>query len=373
MFHRFSKAPKPRTSPDYLFIVIVGLLTIFGLVMLASASSDLAKAKFGDSYHYLWHQIAFGLSFGLAGFFACSFIYYGRLQRVALPLLIVVIAMLLIIFSPFGVTAKGAARWIDVGIASFQPAELAKLAFILYIAAWLAKDSGTRTKTFFEGLVPFMLITGIISFLIFIQPATSTAIIILLGALATYFATGARVSFVPIAILLIIAAVAFLVYVTPYRLERITTFLHPDTNSLSAAYQQNQAKQALGSGGLWGVGYGQSTSKLGALPEPVGDSIFAVIGQELGFAGTIFVVACFIILIFRGFAIARRAPDVFGKAITVGFVSIIGIQAFTHMAALSGLIPLTGVPLPFVSFGGTALATFLTMSGIMVNVSKYQR
>ncbi len=370
---RSAKTPKPRTNPDYAFIIVVGLLTIFGLVMLTSASSDLAKAKFGDSYHYLRHQLLYGLSFGIAGFLACSFIYYGRLRKWAPLFLALTVAALLIVFSPFGVTAKGAARWIDVGVGSFQPAEFAKLSFILYIAAWLGKNSSSRTKTFIEGLLPFILITGVVSFLIFIQPATTTAVIILAGALATYFAAGARMSFVPITLVLGIAAVALLIYVTPYRLERVTTFLNPAANTLDESYQQTQAKQALGSGGVTGVGYGQSTTKLNYLPEPVGDSIFAVIGEELGFVGTSLVVLAFLTLIFRGLAIARSAPDAFGKAVTVGFTTIIGFQAFIHMAAISGLIPLTGVPLPFVSFGGTALATFLTMSGIIVNVSKYRR
>ena len=168
------KAPKVRTAPDYVFITVVGLLTIFGLVILASASSDLAKTRFGDSYFYLSHQLLYGLSFGIAGFIAGSLIYHGRLERWAMLLLGINIIALLLVFSPLGLETKGASRWLSIGGASFQPGEFVKLTFIVYLAAWISKKSAPRTKSITEGLIPFLLMTGVTLFLIVIQPATTT-------------------------------------------------------------------------------------------------------------------------------------------------------------------------------------------------------
>lgn len=366
------KIPRARTAPDYVFIAIVGLLTIFGLVILASASSDLAKTRFGDSYYYLTHQLLYGLSFGIAGFVAGSLIYHGRLERLAMILLALNVVALILVFTPLGFGAKGASRWLSLGGASIQPGEFAKLTFIVYLAAWISRKSASRTKSVAEGLIPFLLMTGVTLFLILIQPAMTTALILGVAAVATYFASGARISFIAIILLAGILGATLLVYLAPYRFERVLSFFNPERDVLGESYHQNQALIAMGSGGATGVGYGKSTTKLNYLPEPIGDSIFAVIGEELGFVGTTVVILCFGVLVWRGFVIAHHAAYTFGKALTIGFTTIIGLQAFINMAAISGLIPLTGVPLPFVSYGGTALATFLTMSGIIVNVSRYR-
>lgn len=366
------KSPKSKSSPDYVFIIIVGLLVIFGLVMLASASSDLAKTKFGDSYFYLKHQIIYGLLFGIIGFFAGTAIFYQRLRKWAIVLLFINILALILVFTPLGISAKGASRWLDLGGLSIQPGEILKLTFLIYIASWLGK-SKTRSKNFMEGVLPFIILLGSVTMLLVIQPSTTMAAIIFATALFVYFTAGAKLKFVVAIVLIATLGMSLLIYTTPYRLERITAFLNPEIDTLDSAYHINQALIAIGSGGITGVGYGKSTTKLNYLPEPIGDSIFAVVGEEFGFVGASILIFLFFMLVWRGLAIARRTQDIFGRLIVTGFTSVIGLQAFVNIAAISGIIPLTGVPLPFISFGGTALAVFLTMSGIIVNVSRYRR
>lgn len=364
--------PKAGSAPDYVFLVLTALLTIFGLVMLTSASSDLAELQRGDNFYYLNHQLLNGLIAGVIGFFIGAFLYYRRWEKLAVPLLVLTIILLVLVFTPFGLTAKGASRWITFGGFSLQPAEILKLTFFIYLAAWLSK-SGERSKKFLTGFLPFMILVGVIILLIVFQPSTTAAAIIFASALATYFTAGGRLKFLVAAVLIAGLGLSILVLATPYRLERITTFLNPAADELEEGYHLNQSLIAIGSGGLFGVGYGNSTTKLRYLPEPVGDSIFAVIAEELGFVGALLLILAFLFLVLRGLAIARAAPDNFGRLLVTGFITLIGIQAFINIGAVSGLIPFTGVPLPFVSFGGTALAVFLTMSGIIVNVSRYSR
>ncbi len=360
------------SAPDYVFAGLVVALTVFGLVMLTSASSDLAEARFGDSFYYLNHQVLNGLLVGVIGFLVGSFLYYRKWEKLAVPLLVLNIVLLALVFTSFGITAKGASRWVDIGGFSLQPAELLKLTFFVYLAAWFSK-SGERGKRFLTGFLPFMILVGVIILLIVFQPSTTTAAIIFAAALATYFTAGGRLSFLVAAVLLVGLGLSILVYFTPYRMERITTFLNRDADNLEEGYHISQSLIAIGSGGWFGTGFGQSATKLRYLPEPIGDSIFAVIAEELGFVGASALVLAFLFLILRGLHIARAAPDNFGRLLTTGFITLLGIQAFINIAAVSGLIPFTGVPLPFISFGGTALAVFLTMSGIIVNVSRYSR
>jgi len=365
---------KTRYPADYLFIAILSFLVTFGLVMLTSASSDLGKIKFNDSYYYLKHQLNFGLLFGLFGFLIASLIYYRFWERFAFWLLLINIIMLLLVFSPFGIRIKGSERWVDFGFFSFQPAEILKFTFITYLAAWLSRNQ-KRSQSFSEGFLPFLILSGIIAFLLILQPATTTTIIILVTSLVVYFSGGAKFKFIIGALVIGLIAVIFFVLFIPktdYRYERFVNFLNPQADPLGKGYHLNQALIAIGSGGLKGVGYGQSTSKVNYLPEPIGDSIFAVIAEELGFIGSIFLIFLFIILIWRSFLIGHRAPDLFSRCFAFGFGALIGIQAFVNIAAISGIMPPTGVPLPFVSFGGTALATYLTMAGIVVNISKYR-
>jgi cell division protein FtsW len=358
-----------RRRSDLIVVFCTIFLVVVGLVMLASASSNLGKIRFDDTYHYLKHQLMFGVTFGLIGFFLASKIYYRFYEKIAVILILVGLGLLLLVYTPFGLQTGGAERWLQLGPVSFQPAEFMNIAMIIYLAAWLRKKE--RTKKIMKGLVPFLIVVGLTTYLLLKQPSTSSAAILLAVSLIIYFASGTKFSHVLAIILIGTIAFSSAIYFSPYRWERVQSFLNPEANQLSSGYHINQTLIAIGSGGLWGVGYGQSTTKIRNLPEPIGDSIFAVIAEEMGFVGTGVLLAIFLLLILRTFQIAARAKDKFGHLLLVGFGSLIAIQAFVNIAAVSGVIPLTGAPLPFISYGGTALVSFMTIAGIINNVSKY--
>ena len=356
--------------PDYVIVICSFLLVIIGLAMLTSASSDRGQLKFGDSYFYLKHQLIYGLSLGIILFIAASKIYYRYLQTFAIPLLIINFIFLIMVFTPLGVSSGGANRWIQFGPIAFQPSELLKITFVAYLASWLSTRSN-REHDFWGGYVPFLALIGITALLLVFQPSTSIAFILIMTALVMYFSSGAKISYIVGTLILGAAAFILISYLTPYRWQRLMTYFDQESNTRTTSYQVNQAKNAIGSGGLWGVGYGQSTTKLRSLPQPIDDSIFAIIAEEIGFVGSSFIIMLFTLIALRSFILAKRAPDKFGQLLFVGFGALITIQTFMHIGAISGLIPLTGVPLPFISYGGTALAIFMGISGIMVNISKY--
>ena len=363
---------KSGHQPDYFLLSLVLILTLFGLAMLSSASSELGKVRFNDSYYYLKHQAYFGLSLGIAGFLIGYLIRYQHWKKFALPLLVLNLIALVLVFTHIGLATGNANRWLKIGPLSFQPAESMKLAFIIYLAAWLSNPKIKRTTKFFEGFLPFALISGFIAILLFLQPATSTVAILLGSGLIVYIIDGAKIRYIALIILIGILGVATLISITPYRKERILGFFNKTEDVSGKNYQVNQALIAAGSGGLMGRGYGQSVAKVNnVLPASIDDSIFAIISEEVGFIGAGAVVMLFGMLSFRMFYLAHRLRDRFGRLILIGFGSIIAFQSLVNMASISGLIPLTGVPLPFISYGGTALAAFLTMSGIAVNISKY--
>ena len=359
-------------NPDYFLLAVIFLLLVFGLAMLASASSDLGKTQFNDTYYYLKHQILFGLSLGAAGFLIAYFVPFYRWKKFAFIFLLVGVFALVAVFTPLGTLQGGSSRWLKLGELSFQPSELMKLVFITYLAAWLSNTKFKRSTDFQSGLVPFLLVAALVGALLLLQPATSTVAILLGSGLIVYFVSGAPYRYLAATIVLGLAVVALVVYVTPYRRARILGYLQPGADTQGQNYQVNQALIAIGSGGLTGVGYGQSATKASYLPTPIDDSIFAVTGEELGFVGASILVVLFALLCTRMFWLAKRMGDQFGRLLLIGFGSVVALQAFVNMASISGLIPLTGVPLPFVSYGGTALAIVLTMMGISVNVTKYR-
>ena len=355
---------------DYVVILLTVLVTTFGLAMLASASSNLSELHTGDSLYYLKHQMLAGLAVGILGFILASNIHYKRYERLSAIGMALGILLLMLTFTPLAVEMKGAARWVKMGPLTFQPSEPLKLFFIIYLAAWLA---GTRGKGRHAGksFAAFLAILAIVMGLLLKQPATSTSMLVGAIAVIMYFAGGARLSYLPIIVGLLAAGFAIAVYLAPYRLARIEAFFHPDRNMQTSGWQVSQAKNAIGSGGVTGVGYGQSLTKLHSLPEPLGDSIFAVVGEELGFVGSMALVGLLLALVLRILFIAHAARDQFGHLLLIGFASLIGIQSFVNIAAISGLMPLTGMSLPFVSYGSTALIVFLTIMGIVNNISKH--
>ncbi len=363
--------PKGGHHPDYFLLAAVFLLTVAGLAILTSAGGDLGKLKFNDSYYYLKHQLISGLLFGLVGFIAGYALPYKLYRNWALILLIANLALLILVFTPLGVRSGGSTRWLSIGSITFQPAEFLKLFFVLYVAAFFSHPKMNRAKNVKSGIVPFLIVSGTMALILVLQPATSTVVILLAAGMTIFFLSGATWKHMGMiagggALVLLL-----LILVTPYRLARVKGYLNRSEDTQGANYHLNQALIALGSGGTFGVGYGESTAKVSHLPEVVDDSIFAVAGQELGFIGTASLVALFAILVFRLFWLARETSDRFGKYILIGFATIIAFQSLVNIGAISGLLPLTGVPLPFISYGGTALAVFLTMSGIAANISKY--
>ena len=356
-----------------LLLAIFALLGI-GLLMIASAGVAYGKVRFGDEYFFLKQQCV-GFAVGITSLFIVSRIDYHIFRKFVVPLFFLAIAFLVLVFIPgVGTTIYGAARWIELGPFSFQPSEVMKLTIILYLAAWLSgKHQEKKNADFFEGHVPFIAILSLVGFLIIKQPDTGTLGLIFCIALAIFFVSGAKISHILFTILAGIGTLGVLIRMAPYRMERFLVFLNPEHDSLGSGYQLKQAMMALGSGGWFGVGLGQGRQKFNYLPEPVTDSIFAVLGEEVGFAGALVVILLFLFVAWRGLRIAQRAPDMFGKLVAVGIVSWIFIQAMINIMAISGMIPLTGIPLPFISYGGTSLAVLLTAVGILLNISKQAR
>jgi len=359
-----------RGHIDYAILISFLVLLTFGFVMLASASSDMGKSRFNDPYYYLKHQLIYGLTLGFGGFVAGLLIPYRKYKKFAPFLLVLGIGLLILVFTPLGPSIGGARRWIDLGPLTLQPAEIIKLIFVVYLAAWLsnARDD-SRRKNFAEGFVPFIAICGLVGLLLLLEHSTSSVIIVLGAALTVYFVGGAKGKYILATVLAAALVVGSFVFATPYQWNRIQTYINPSFDSSGSSYQINQSLFTIGSGGIMGVGYGNSASKK-YLPERIGDSIFAIIAEEFGFVGSVVTIGLFFVLAGRGLMLARRIADPMGRLLLVGFSTTIGIQVFMHIGAVSGLIPMTGVPLPFVSYGGTALAAFMTMVGIMLNVSK---
>ncbi|OGZ34236.1 MAG: cell division protein FtsW [Candidatus Portnoybacteria bacterium RIFCSPHIGHO2_02_FULL_39_12] len=363
---------KPH-HPDYILIFTVIALVVFGLIILTSASVVISQETFGQSYYFLKHQLLYGLLAGLIFWWLGQKIYYQTWAKLTLPLLFVSLVLLVLVFLPqIGYQYGGANRWIVLGPVSVQPAEITKLTFILYLAALLAKKK-EKVADVSQGLVPFLVITVLIGILIAYQPDAGTLGIIVLTAGLIYFLAGAKISHLFVIGLLGLASFFLLIKTAAYRMDRLNVFLRPETDPQGIGYQINQALLAIGSGGLFGRGLGHSLQKWQYLPEPISDSIFAITAEELGFIGAVLLIILFIIFAWRGFKIAKNAPNVFGCLLAAGITGWLVFQALINMAAITGLIPLTGIPLPFVSYGGSAMAVSLAGIGILVNVSKYTR
>lgn len=358
-------------KPDYILLGAVLLLLVFGLIMVASASVIKGFQEFGDRYYYAKHQLEYGIFPGLILFLFASKIYYRRWIKLSLPLFVLSIIVLTAVLIPsMGFYHGGATRWITYGFFAFQPSEFVKVIFIIYLAAWLDKK-GNKINDAKSTLIPFLIIIAILSFLIIVQPNLGMLGLVALSALALYYISGVKMLHVFTLIVIGISAVAVFIKIEPYRLQRFMTFLNPQADVLNAGYQINQAVIAIGSGGLFGLGLGQSRQKYNYLPEPFGDSIFAITGEELGFAGLAALIALFLIFVWRCFAIAKNAPDNFGKLLVSGITVILVFQFFMNIAAITQFMPLTGVPMPFISYGGSALASALFGVGVILNVSSH--
>lgn len=339
--------------------------------MLSSATSVIGYDKFGDSYWYLKHQIVSGLLPGLFLFLVLSKIDYRVWKKFIPMLLCFSLGLLILVFIP-GIRADyGQARsWVNIVGFSMQPAEIVKLTFLLYIAAWLERRR-ERIKSFAYGLVPFAIYLAIIAGLIIMQPDIGTLVIIVFMSLAVFFAAGARIKHIGLLVLAGLGGLGVLIWLAPYRLDRLTAFLNPSADPQGIGYHINQALLAIGSGGWFGLGLGNSRQKFQYLPEVAGDSIFAVMAEELGFVLMLALIVAFLWMFIRLIKVARGAPDNFGYLVAIGVGAWIVGQAFVNIGAMVGLLPLTGLPLPLISYGGTAMAITMAAMGIVVNISRF--
>lgn len=357
-------------KPDYVFIGLTVVVVLLGLLFLSSASSVIGFQRFGDSYYFLKHQLVKGLIPGIAVFWFFSLWPYQKLKIFALPALIFSIVVLVAVFLPvIGSGFKGASRWLDLGPFVVQPSEFVKLAFIVYLAAWL-ENKGNDIKGLKTGLVPFILSVGLVLGLIVLQPDIGTMSVIAVSSAAAFFVAGANIMHLVGLGGLGLGLVWLLIKVAPYRAARFTVFLHPELDPQGIGYHINQALLAIGSGGWLGLGLGYSRQKHQYLPEVAGDSIFAIIAEELGFIFTTIFILIMAAWFTRAFKIIRYAPDRFGKILGTGIIAWLAWQMCINIASMLSILPLTGVPLPFVSYGGTSLVTALAATGILVNMSR---
>lgn len=356
-----------------LLFTVLTLITI-GLIMIASAGVVYSQTRFGDQYFFFKRQLFYGVLPGLVVLFLAQRINYRFWKKVGVIFFILSLLALILIFVPgFGAKIYGASRWLQLGTFSFQPSEMMKLAIILYLASWLESRGWSRVRDFFEGFLPFIIIVSLVGFLIIKQPDVGTLVIIVLTSLVIYFVAGAKISHLMAIMLAGMIALLALIKMAPYRVNRLMVFIESQTDLRGIGYHVNQALIAIGSGGIFGLGLGHSRQKFNYLPEPVSDSIFAILSEELGMAGAMVLISLFVLLAIRGFKIAKNAPDTFGKLIAGGITSWIIFQSFINISAITGIIPLTGVPLPFISYGGTSLVFLMAGVGILLNVSKYAK
>ena len=357
---------------DKVFASIVALLVIGGAGIFLSAALGLLARESVSLGHIAVTQLLLGLIPGLIALATLRFMPPIWLMKLVVPLYLFSVILTCLVFVPgLGTSAGGATRWIDLGPVTVQPAEFLKIGVVLMFALYLAKMKD-KIKDPRYGLLAYGLIVGIPCLILLAQPNTSTVLILGATTAALYFLAGAPWRDFAILALIAVIAVGALVATRPYLYHRVTTFINPASDSLGKGYQIQQSLIAIGSGGFIGRGFGPSVQKFNYLPEPIGDSVFAVYGEEFGFFGTVFLVLLFTAFATRGFAIASQAKDSFGSYAAAGLTLIIVLSAFMNIGAMLGVLPLTGLPLPFVSHGGTALLCALASVGIILNVAAHR-
>lgn len=358
-----------KRAPDYVLLGLVAALVVFGLVALTSATGPTGFSRFGDTYHFLKRQVLFGVLPGALLLLAASKIGVDRYRAAAPFLFPAAVVLLLLGFIP-GLRADfGSGSWIQVAGFSFQPSEAAKLLLILYFASWFERR-GEYLRTVRYGLLPFVITLGIVLGLMTWQSDLGTTGVILAIVFSMYVSAGAPVAHVAGLVGAAFALFLALIKIAPYRAARLQIFLRPDLDPQGVGYHINQAMLAIGSGGWFGLGLGKSRQKFQYLPEVAGDSIFAVIAEELGFFVSAALIAAFLWFVVRSLRLAERVPDAFARHAIVGIAAWIGFQAVLNVSAMVGLMPLTGVPMPFVSHGGSAMLSNLAAAGVLLAMSK---
>lgn len=360
-----------RHRPNFALLIGILVLVIVGSILISSASVVMSKQISGDAgYYFKQHIVSLLLGFALMLFaYKVDYNFWKKLSPLAITTAVI---MMILVFVPGIGAAHGtfANRWINIGPLNFAPTEVFKFSLIIYLAAWFEKK-GSEIKSFAYSAVPFLFIMAVSAALIIAQPDMGTLMVVALVAGVMYFVAGASVSHILGMIILGASGIVYLIVTAPYRMKRFMIFLDPSADQSGAGYQINQALLAIGTGGLFGVGYGQSRQKFNYLPEAASDSIFAVASEELGFIGATLIVLTFLVIAYQGYKVAEKAPDGFSRLVAAGITSWIVIQAMINIGALLSIIPLTGIPLPFISLGSSSTVMLMLASGILLNISTH--
>jgi cell division protein FtsW len=361
--------PRKLTPDLWLFGVVVALCSV-GVVMVYSASAIIAADRFHDPFFFLKKQF-FWAVLGFACLWGAMRVDYRRLERLVVPLLVIsLVLLLLVLVPPFGQQINGTRRWLRGGPLSFQPVELAKFSLVLYLAAFLSRRQALM-PSFSQGLLPPLLVAGLMAGLTILQPDLGNSLALIILTLALAYLAGARVAHMLAIAGAALPAVGLLIALRPYRWRRMLAFVNPWDDPQGSGFQIIQSFLALGSGGWFGLGLGESKQKLFYLPEPYTDFIFAIIGEELGLLGATVVVGLFAVLIWRGLRIGLRAPDAFGGYLALGLTVMLATQTLVNLGVVTGTLPTKGLPLPFVSFGGSALLMTMFSTGVLLNISQH--
>lgn len=364
--------PTKRTTPDLILIIVTLTLLAVGLTMVYSASAIWAEYKFDDSFFFAKRQMLFAAVGIVAMFFIMNVDYWTWRTWAKVIVIICFVLLILVLIPGIGNVRNGSRSWIGVGAFSIQPSEFMKLAMIAFLAKYLSENQKLITS-FTKGLIPSLGIVFLAFGLIMLQPDLGTGTVMVGTCIVMIFIAGGRIShFVGLGLLGLGGFVA-LILSAPYRIKRITSFLDPWEDPLGSGFQIIQSLYAIGPGGLFGLGLGQSRQKFFYLPEPQTDFIFAILSEELGFIGGSFVILLFALLLWRGIRIALGAPDLFGSFLAVGIIAMIAIQVMINIGVVIGLMPVTGITLPFLSYGGSSLTLMLLAVGVLLNISRYSR
>lgn len=361
---------KEKANVDFTFLIIVITLLIYGLIMVFSASSASAHYYNDDAFLFIRKQLIFSV-IGLAGMYFASVIDIKIIQNLSTLILGVTLVMLIMVLIPgVGLEINGARRWLGIGEAvSFQPSEIAKYAIILFTANSLSVRK-TPLSSFWKDLFPYLAVICLFAGLVLMEDHLSGATVIAVAGCVVLFFGGARLSHFLSLIACGVGAVIAAIILEPYRMKRFTTFLNPFEDPQGAGFQIVQSLYAIGSGGFFGLGLGQSRQKYLYIPEPHNDFIFSIICEELGFFGALLVIILFALFIWRGIRIAMAAPDTFSSLATGGIIGLVGFQVIVNIAVVTGSMPVTGMPLPFFSYGGSSILFLLTAMGFVLNVSR---
>ncbi|MGD6816271.1 stage V sporulation protein E [Metabacillus sp. 84] len=361
-----------KTTPDFILIIVTLLLLAVGLIMVYSASAIWADYKFDDSFFFAKRQLLFA-GIGVIGMFFIMNIDYWTWRTWAKVLMLACFVLLIAVLVPgIGMERNGSRSWIGVGAFSIQPSEFMKFAMIAFLAKYLSEHQ-KKITSFRKGLVPSLGLVFIAFGMIMLQPDLGTGTVMVGTSVVMIFTAGARIRHFGLLGLLGVAGFAALVLSAPYRMKRITSFMDPWQDPLGSGFQIIQSLYAIGPGGLFGMGLGQSRQKFFYLPEPQTDFIFAILSEELGFIGGSLVLLLFCLMLWRGIRIALGAPDLYGAFLAVGVIGMVAIQVMINIGVVTGLMPVTGITLPFLSYGGSSLTLMLMGIGVLLNISRYAK